>query len=159
MDIKKNNYFSQKERFIKGMPRNRKENFKNIYIHNFDQEESVKLSNYFDNLQLIRTNHEFGYEYILNSLNTFDLILINNNLDNHINYDLIYSFLDILSNNGEIWIFCDKTHKINGDEKTKEIIEICHRNELHYYKCCTQSRTNPIDVLMINKEKNISLFK
>ena len=159
MNNNKVDYFTEKLRFIKGMPKNRKENFKSIYIHNFEENESKQLSNHFQNIQLVRTNHEFGHEYILNSLNTFDLILINNIFDYHINYNLLYSLLDIQSDIGELWIFCNKTNKINGDLNTKEIIEICHNNNLHYFKCCTQSKIKPIDVIMINKEKNISLFK
>ena len=68
-------------------------------------------------------------------------------------YEKILSNIDKF-NNGEIWFFCEKTNDIKGDNLTKEIEKICFDNEIHFYKCTTHSNDFPIDVIMINKNKN-----
>ena len=149
-------YLEEKIKFISKMPKSRKIYFKNIFLLQINPEnicnDFIRL---FPNSQMSRNDIQFGYEYILNSLNDFDLILMDKQKNDIVNIDLIHSFLDILSKDGEIWFFCEKTNDIlHGDTLTKEIEQICRTNKLHFYKCSTHSNEFPIDVIMINKNKN-----
>jgi len=151
-----NNYLEEKIKFISKMPKSRKSYFKNIFLLQINPEKICNdFIQLFPNLQMSRNDIQFGYEYILNSLNEFDLILMDKQKNDIVTIDLIHSFLDILSKDGEIWFFCEKTHDIlHGDTLTKEIEQICMNNELHFYKCSTHSNDFPIDVIMLNKNKN-----
>lgn len=150
-----NNYLEEKIKFIRGMPKSRKQNFENIFFLQFGSVEICdEFGCLFQNIKIKRDDIKFGHEYILNSLNNFDLILLDKKEEDITNSDLIKSFLDILNNNGEIWFFCEKKHDIKGDILTKEIEKICFDNEIHFYKCSTHSKDFPIDVIMINKNKN-----
>ena len=150
-----NNYLEEKIKFVRGMPKSRKGNFENIFFLQFNSSEICDdFGRLFPNTKIMRDDIKFGHEYILNSLNKFDLILMDKKEEDIVNLDLIKSFLDILSNDGEIWFFCEKTNDIKGDNLTKEIEKICFDNEIHFYKCTTHSKDFPIDVIMINKNKN-----
>ncbi len=149
------NYLEEKIKFIRGMPKSRKRSFENIFFLQFG---SNKICDDFccllPNIKIMRDDIKFGHEYILNSLNQFDLILLDKKEEDIVNIDLIKSFLDILTKDGEIWFYCEKTHNIKGDILTKQIEKICFDNEIHFYKCSTHSNDFPIDVIMINKNKN-----
>lgn len=149
------NYLEEKIKFIRGMPKSRKRFIENIFFLQLETNENINnFSLLFPNMKIVRDDIKFGYEYILNSLNEFDLILLDKKEEDIVNLDLIKSFLDILSKDGEIWFFCEKTNDIKGDNLTKEIEQICFNNEIHFYKCTTHSKDFPIDVIMINKNKN-----
>lgn len=149
------NYLEEKIKFIRGMPKSRKNNFKNIFFLQFENSENIEnFSVLFPSIKFMRDDIKFGYEYILHSLNEFDLILMDKKEEDILSLDLINSFLDILTKDGEIWFFCEKTNEIRGDNLTKEIETICFDNEIHFYKCTTHSKDFPIDVIMINKNKN-----
>jgi CRISPR/Cas system-associated protein endoribonuclease Cas2 len=50
---------------------------------------------------------KFGHEYILNSYQYYDLIIINDFIDGEtINHAFIDRFIDILNKHGELWVFC-----------------------------------------------------
>jgi len=151
-----NNYLEEKLKFINKMPKSRKTIFKNVFLLQINSEDICNdFIQSFPNLQMSRNDIQFGYEYILNSLNEFDLILMDKQPNDIVNIGLIHSFLDILSKDGEIWFFCEKTNDIlDGDTLTKEIEQLCRTNKLHFYKCSTHSNDFPIDVIMINKNKN-----
>jgi hypothetical protein len=149
------NYLEEKIKFIRGMPKSRKNNFKNIFFLQLENSENIEnFSVLFPSIKFMRDDIKFGYEYILHSLNEFDLILMDKKKEDILSLDLINSFLDILTKDGEIWFFCEKTNEIRGDNLTKEIETICFDNEIHFYKCTTHSKDFPIDVIMINKNKN-----
>lgn len=144
----------QKLKYIKNIPLNRRENYKNIYSHNFSTQENNNLESYFPNINNYKTNNSFGHDYIFNSLYEFDLILIND-FDTIINFNFIQSCIDILQNKGELWIFVHKSNDIlNGDVNTKILENILYENEIRFYKNTLFDDTYPLDILIIHKSKN-----
>lgn len=144
----------QKMKYIRNIPLNRRENMKNIYVHDFTTHEHNQLESYFPNKNIFQTNNNFGHDYIFNSLYEFDVILINN-YDNIINFDFIKSCMDILQIKGELWIFVHKTNDLlNGDENTKILEQILYENEIRFYKNTLFDETYPLDILIIHKNKN-----
>lgn len=90
--------------FIK-MPLNRKKNKKNIYVYNpINKNFLNKISCCFPDCTISKSNLQVDNDFILNSLDYYDVIIIFN-LDIDIK-DKISQFLDILSKNGELWIIC-----------------------------------------------------
>lgn len=148
----------QKIKYIKNIPLNRRENIKNIYLHDFTLHENNKLDKYFPNKNIFKTNNSFGHDYIFNSLYDFDLILINN-FDAIINFDFICSCMDILQNKGELWIYVHKSNDLlNGDRNTKILEQILHENEVRFYKNKLFDETYPLDILIIHKNKNKNMI-
>lgn len=144
----------QKMKYIRNIPLNRRENMKNIYIHDFTIHEHNKLESFFPNKMIFKTNNNFGHDYIFNSLYEFDVILIND-YDSIIDFEFIQSCMDILQIKGELWIFVHKSNDLlNGDENTKILERILHENEVRFYKNTLFDETYPLDILIIHKSKN-----
>ena len=144
----------RKLKYIKNIPLNRREKHKNIYMHDFSNEEYNELISYFPNINNSKTNDKFGHDYIFNSLYEFDLILINN-YNKIIDIYFIQSCLEILDIKGEIWIFIHKTNDIlNGDDNTKILEDILHENQIRFYKNKIFDQEYPLDILIIHKNKN-----
>lgn len=144
----------QKLKYLKKIPLNRRENYKNIYVHAFSHQEHNELETFFPNRVNYKTNNNFGHDYIFNSLYEFDLIIIND-YDSIINYEFIQSCMDILQKKGELWIFVHKSNDIlNGDTNTKLLETMFHENELRFYKNTLFDEEYPLDILIINKKQN-----
>jgi|UniRef100_A0A6C0JGA1 hypothetical protein len=152
-------YIIKKENYVRSMPKTRREKFKKIFMHNFEPDVQSKFLKLLPG-GFIRDNYQFGHEYILNSMNVFDLIVINKPSHEVQNIDFINGCVDILGDNGEIWIFCEKTNDIlKGDELTQTITSILYSHKIRFFKCVLFSDYCPLDVLIINKNKNSKYMK
>ena len=67
---------------------------------------------FFKNLDMCKSNFKYGHEYILNSFESYDLVIINEftNSD-EITFQHLERFMDIINKKGELWIFCSSQKK------------------------------------------------
>jgi hypothetical protein len=101
-------YFYMKTNYLKNLPLVKTNKTTSIYFHNCIHQDMCTIWSYFfKNISLCRTNLKFGHEYILNSYQYYDLIIINDFIDGEtINHAFIDRFIDILNKHGELWVFC-----------------------------------------------------
>jgi len=106
-------YFLMKTNYLKSQPLIRTNKYKSIYFHNFYHEDMCTIwSLFFKNLNNCKSNFKFGHEYILNSFDCYDLIIINEFAGyDEITFDNIDKFMEILNKKGELWIFCSSNKK------------------------------------------------
>ena len=106
------NLMTQKLNYLKNIPKNRKTQYNTLYFHDFTSQEQSKIISYFPNVDMHKSNQTFGHEYILNSLDEYDLMLFSN-VDSYIcSIEFVTPFVDILTQQGEMWFFINKTNDI-----------------------------------------------
>ena len=100
-------YFLMKTNYLKSQPSVRTNKYKSIYFHNFYHEDMCTIwSLFFKNLNQCKSNFKYGHEYILNSFDTYDLIIINEftNSD-EITFQEIDRYMDIINKIAKILFF------------------------------------------------------
>jgi hypothetical protein len=107
--------FFMKTNHIKAQPPLKMNKVKSAYFYNCSHKDmSTIWSLLFKNLEISRNNIKFEHSHILNSLNYFNLIVINDFYTcNEITEKSIQDFLDVISKKGELVIFCNTETKYN----------------------------------------------
>lgn len=107
--------FYLKTNHIKSQPPLKMSKIKSAYFHNCSHNDMCTIwSLLYKNIKVCKNNIKYGHDYILNSLDYFNLIIINDFLsEKEIDSEYIERFIDILSDKGELIIFCTSENKYN----------------------------------------------
>ncbi len=116
--------FYLKTNHIKSQPPFKMNKVTSAYFHNCSHNDMCTIwTLLFKNIETCKNNIKYGHDYILNSLDYFDLIIINDFLtEEEIETKYIEKFLDIISKKGELIIFC------NSEKKHNLVVEILDTN-------------------------------
>jgi len=134
-----------KTNYLKGQPSVRTNKYKSIYFHNFYHEDMCTIwSFFFKNVVHCKSNYKYGHEYILNSFDSYDLIIINEftNTD-EITFQQIDRFMDIINKKGELWIFCSSQNKYDL------ITEVLDQYKQKYYQRDLSNKDNILYIISI----------
>tara|TARA_B110000285_G_C14787035_1_gene451237 strand:- start:44 stop:457 length:414 start_codon:yes stop_codon:yes gene_type:complete len=134
-----------KTNYLKGQPSVRTNKYKSIYFHNFYHEDMCTIwSFFFKNVVHCKSNYKYGHEYILNSFDSYDLIIINEftNTD-EITFQQIDRFMDIINKKGELWIFCSSQNKYDL------ITEVLDQYKQKYYQRDLSNKDNVLYIISI----------
>ena len=140
-------YFLMKTNYLKSQPSVRTNKYKSIYFHNFYHEDMCTIwSLFFKNLNQCKSNFKYVHEYILNSFDTYDLIIINEftNSD-EITFEQIDRFMDIINKKGELWVFCSSRIKYDL------INDVFDKYKKKYYHRDLCNKDNTLYIVSIEK--------
>lgn len=140
-------YFLMKTNYLKSQPSIRTNKYKSIYFHNFYHEDMCTIwSLFFKNLNQCKSNFKYGHEYILNSFDTYDLIIINEftNSD-EITFQEIDRYMDIINKKGELWVFCSSIKKYDL------ITDVFDKYKKKYYHRDLSNKDNVLYIVSIEK--------
>jgi len=149
------NLMTQKLNYLKNIPKNRKTQYNTLYFHDFTSQEQSKIISYFPNVDMHKSNQTFGHEYILNSLDEYDLMLFSN-VDSYIcSIEFVTPFIDILTQQGEMWFFINKTNDIlEGNKQTRQFENMLYENNIRFLKNTLYHEDYPLDIITIKKQSN-----
>ena len=112
LENNKDDLFSKKYKWFRAMPYSRKKDIKKLYYYNPEDEEKCnKIIKLFPNLRFVKTNF-IKNRLIANYVTTYDLIIVNN-LKEDMTRDFIIEQVQNLTENGKLWLFCNKFDELN----------------------------------------------
>ena len=149
------NLMTQKLNYLKNIPKNRKTQYNTLYFHDFTSQEQSKIISYFPNVDMHKSNQTFGHEYILNSLDEYDLMLFSNVDSDICSIEFVTPFIDILTQQGEMWFFINKTNDIlEGNKQIRQFENMLYENNIRFLKNTLYHEDYPLDIITIKKQSN-----